>query len=162
MKENSALTPRGATLWMWKENKQWKIMLNTWPVLYLTNQNAILFSPSDVNDCAGQPCKNGGVCRDLEGDFNCKCPSPYVGKHCHLRKYNGQSVHCKTYSCLRLTAREKITPHVAIGLHASAEKSLLAIFPVRTEGSRKSHVLMKMTSCPNSSVVHWHFIQKRP
>ncbi|XP_063053665.1 milk fat globule EGF and factor V/VIII domain containing b isoform X1 [Engraulis encrasicolus] len=40
---------------------------------------------NNVNDCAGQPCKNGGVCRDLDGDFNCKCPSPYVGKHCHLR-----------------------------------------------------------------------------
>ncbi|KAG5274102.1 hypothetical protein AALO_G00159210 [Alosa alosa] len=40
---------------------------------------------NNVNDCAGQPCRNGGVCRDLEGDFNCKCPSPYVGKHCHLR-----------------------------------------------------------------------------
>lgn len=40
---------------------------------------------NNVNDCAGQPCKNGGSCRDLEGDFNCRCPSPYVGKHCQLR-----------------------------------------------------------------------------
>ncbi|CAB1323564.1 unnamed protein product, partial [Coregonus sp. 'balchen'] len=31
------------------------------------------------------PCKNGGSCRDLNGDFNCRCPSPYVGKHCQLR-----------------------------------------------------------------------------
>ncbi|XP_076027182.1 milk fat globule EGF and factor V/VIII domain containing b isoform X3 [Genypterus blacodes] len=40
---------------------------------------------NNVNDCAGQPCQNGGVCRDLDGDFKCHCPSPYVGKHCHLR-----------------------------------------------------------------------------
>nr|XP_057931539.1 milk fat globule EGF and factor V/VIII domain containing b isoform X4 [Doryrhamphus excisus] len=40
---------------------------------------------NDVNDCAGQPCQNGGTCRDLEGDFKCQCPSPYVGKHCQLR-----------------------------------------------------------------------------
>ncbi|KAL0967934.1 hypothetical protein UPYG_G00260070 [Umbra pygmaea] len=40
---------------------------------------------NNVNDCAGQPCKNGGSCRDLNGDFNCRCPSPYVGKHCQLR-----------------------------------------------------------------------------
>ncbi|XP_056107050.1 milk fat globule EGF and factor V/VIII domain containing b isoform X1 [Rhinichthys klamathensis goyatoka] len=40
---------------------------------------------NNVNDCAGQPCRNGGVCRDLDGDFTCKCPSPYVGKHCQLR-----------------------------------------------------------------------------
>lgn len=43
---------------------------------------------ADVNDCAGQPCENGGTCRDLDGDFKCHCPSPYVGKHCQLRKYD--------------------------------------------------------------------------
>lgn len=42
---------------------------------------------SDVNDCANQPCKNGGVCRDLDGDYTCHCPSPYVGKQCHLRMF---------------------------------------------------------------------------
>ncbi|KAI7814821.1 milk fat globule EGF and factor V/VIII domain containing a [Triplophysa rosa] len=39
----------------------------------------------NVNDCANQPCKNGGVCRDLDGDYNCQCPSPYVGKQCQQR-----------------------------------------------------------------------------
>lgn len=43
---------------------------------------------ADVNECAGQPCGNGGICRDLEGDFKCHCPSPYVGKRCQLRKYD--------------------------------------------------------------------------
>lgn len=38
----------------------------------------------NVNDCASQPCKNGGTCRDLDGDYNCRCPSPYVGKQCQL------------------------------------------------------------------------------
>lgn len=40
---------------------------------------------SDVNDCENQPCKNGGQCRDLDGDYSCQCPSPYVGKQCQLR-----------------------------------------------------------------------------
>lgn len=40
---------------------------------------------SDVNDCEKQPCKNGGQCRDLDGDYSCQCPSPYVGKQCQLR-----------------------------------------------------------------------------
>lgn len=40
---------------------------------------------TNVNDCAGQPCKNGGECRDLDGDYSCRCPSPYVGKQCQLR-----------------------------------------------------------------------------
>ncbi|XP_029992843.1 lactadherin-like isoform X1 [Sphaeramia orbicularis] len=48
-------------------------------------QGADLQSTTDVNDCAGQPCENGGTCRDLDGDFKCHCPSPYVGKHCQLR-----------------------------------------------------------------------------
>ncbi|XP_067105088.1 lactadherin-like isoform X2 [Osmerus mordax] len=39
----------------------------------------------NVNDCANQPCRNGGMCRDLDGDYACQCPSPYVGKQCQLR-----------------------------------------------------------------------------
>ncbi|XP_042172039.1 lactadherin-like isoform X1 [Oncorhynchus tshawytscha] len=39
----------------------------------------------NVNDCEKQPCKNGGMCRDLDGDYTCLCPSPYVGKQCQLR-----------------------------------------------------------------------------
>ncbi|XP_061750624.1 EGF-like repeat and discoidin I-like domain-containing protein 3 isoform X1 [Nerophis ophidion] len=46
---------------------------------------ADLSSRKDVNDCARQPCQNGGTCRDLEGDFKCQCPSPFVGKNCQLR-----------------------------------------------------------------------------
>lgn len=39
-----------------------------------------------MNECAAQPCNNGGTCRDLDGDYACQCPSPYVGKQCQLRK----------------------------------------------------------------------------
>uniref|UniRef100_H3CVY0 Milk fat globule EGF and factor V/VIII domain containing a n=1 Tax=Tetraodon nigroviridis TaxID=99883 RepID=H3CVY0_TETNG len=39
----------------------------------------------NVNECAAQPCNNGGTCRDLDGDYTCQCPSPYVGKQCQLR-----------------------------------------------------------------------------
>lgn len=54
----------------------------------------------DVNDCAAQPCKNGGTCRDLEGDFKCHCPSPYVGKQCQLRKCHQSKLHVANYSHL--------------------------------------------------------------
>ncbi|XP_047203090.1 milk fat globule EGF and factor V/VIII domain containing b isoform X4 [Girardinichthys multiradiatus] len=43
------------------------------------------YCQTNVNDCAGQPCENGGTCRDLDGDFKCHCPPPYVGRHCQLR-----------------------------------------------------------------------------
>ncbi|KAK7912470.1 hypothetical protein WMY93_012681 [Mugilogobius chulae] len=39
----------------------------------------------NVNDCATKPCKNGGLCRDLDGDYTCQCSSPYVGKQCQHR-----------------------------------------------------------------------------
>ncbi|XP_064422095.1 milk fat globule EGF and factor V/VIII domain containing b isoform X2 [Latimeria chalumnae] len=37
------------------------------------------------NECASTPCKNGGVCLDLNGDYSCKCPPLFLGKECHLR-----------------------------------------------------------------------------
>lgn len=52
------------------------------------------FTCPDVNDCAVQPCQNGGSCRDLDGDFKCHCPSPYVGKHCQLRKSHTYAHFC--------------------------------------------------------------------
>ncbi|XP_044294750.1 lactadherin isoform X1 [Varanus komodoensis] len=40
---------------------------------------------SNMNECALQPCKNGGTCVDLNGDYACKCASPYLGKTCNIR-----------------------------------------------------------------------------
>lgn len=55
-------------------------------LLLLMMMEVVMCLFTDINDCAGQPCENGGICRDLDGDFKCHCPSPYVGKHCQLRK----------------------------------------------------------------------------
>ncbi|XP_041074370.1 EGF-like repeat and discoidin I-like domain-containing protein 3 isoform X3 [Polyodon spathula] len=40
---------------------------------------------ADVNECATQPCKNGGTCQDMDGDYTYKCPSPFLGVHCQMR-----------------------------------------------------------------------------
>lgn len=58
-----------------------------------------------MNDCDNQPCKNGGVCRDLDGDYTCQCPSPYVGKQCQLSKhstdqYSNNDAHGCTIDCI--------------------------------------------------------------
>ncbi|XP_051896510.1 EGF-like repeat and discoidin I-like domain-containing protein 3 isoform X4 [Pristis pectinata] len=37
---------------------------------------------TNINDCASQPCKNGGSCVDLDADYSCNCPSPYIGRAC--------------------------------------------------------------------------------
>ena len=36
----------------------------------------------DVDECAGQPCKNGGNCTDAVNDYSCDCIGGYTGKNC--------------------------------------------------------------------------------
>jgi len=37
---------------------------------------------TNIDDCATNPCRNGGQCQDLVGDFKCTCPIGWVGKRC--------------------------------------------------------------------------------
>lgn len=62
----------------------------------------------DKNECYSQPCKNGGTCLDLDGDYACKCPSPFLGKTCHVRKSLAPTVQ-KSLSSLFSTALFLIT-----------------------------------------------------
>ena len=39
-------------------------------------------SEIDDNDCAINPCENGGTCQDSANGYNCTCPSGYSGKNC--------------------------------------------------------------------------------
>uniref|UniRef100_A0A3B4AQ58 Sushi, nidogen and EGF-like domain-containing protein 1 n=1 Tax=Periophthalmus magnuspinnatus TaxID=409849 RepID=A0A3B4AQ58_9GOBI len=36
----------------------------------------------DVNECASNPCQNGGTCEDLINSFVCQCLPGYTGIHC--------------------------------------------------------------------------------
>ena len=45
-----------------------------------------LFNP-DINDCAGQPCKNGATCIDAVNDYTCNCVVGYTGKNCSIGKH---------------------------------------------------------------------------
>ncbi|XP_070401978.1 sushi, nidogen and EGF-like domain-containing protein 1 isoform X2 [Nothobranchius furzeri] len=36
----------------------------------------------NVNECASDPCQNGGTCKDLISRFICDCPPGYTGIHC--------------------------------------------------------------------------------
>ncbi len=44
--------------------------------------------PLDINECASQPCQNGGKCEDFVNAYLCKCPKGYVGKNCETSKRN--------------------------------------------------------------------------
>ena len=38
----------------------------------------------DVDECASNPCKNGGVCNDGIDAYTCKCIPGYEGKDCEI------------------------------------------------------------------------------
>ena len=40
----------------------------------------------DIDDCAGRPCQNGGVCTDRVNDFSCRCVAGFEGKRCEISK----------------------------------------------------------------------------
>lgn len=37
---------------------------------------------SDIDECASDPCSNGGTCSDLVNKFVCNCPPGYGGVRC--------------------------------------------------------------------------------
>ena len=40
------------------------------------------FCDNNVNDCASDPCMNGGSCSDQVGGYVCSCPSGWGGDRC--------------------------------------------------------------------------------
>lgn len=47
--------------------------------MYLTNHYF-----TDIDECAGGPCKHGGTCIDLIGGFRCECPLEWTGDVCQV------------------------------------------------------------------------------
>lgn len=38
----------------------------------------------DIDECASNPCFNGGLCRNLPNRFQCLCDVAYAGERCEL------------------------------------------------------------------------------
>ena len=40
----------------------------------------------DPDDCASNPCQNGGTCHDEVNDYSCDCSHEYTGENCQIKK----------------------------------------------------------------------------
>ena len=54
---------------------------------------------ADIDDCAVQPCLNGGACVDAVNDYNCICADGYTGKNCSI----GKNVICVSNDIIQKT-----------------------------------------------------------
>ena len=46
------------------------------------NFHLLLSSSSDINECASNPCQNGGTCVDAVNGYSCSCVNGWAGEHC--------------------------------------------------------------------------------
>jgi hypothetical protein len=62
-------------------------------VLILQRQVRDLHTLLTANECASNPCHNGGTCIDTYNGFFCRCPSNWEVRHCyHLLKLQHRSL----------------------------------------------------------------------
>ena len=48
--------------------------------------DTLIFIFSDIDDCTGKPCQNGGTCTDGVNGFTCKCATGYTGTKCEISR----------------------------------------------------------------------------
>lgn len=63
----------------------WLLSKNTWNYNFCTYIFTIIIV-SDVYDCSGVICRNGGTCIDGVNTYSCKCMTGYTGQHCEISK----------------------------------------------------------------------------
>lgn len=34
--------------------------------------------------CSTAPCRNGGTCKEADGEYHCACPYRFTGRHCEI------------------------------------------------------------------------------
>ncbi len=54
----------------------------------------ILYDIPDVDECASNPCQNGGACNDDVNGYTCSCEPGYEGIECEISRYH-YLYHCE-------------------------------------------------------------------
>ena len=55
-------------------------------IFYILYAFKLLSFLSDIDECATNPCMNGGSCVDGIGSYSCSCPTGYEGDQCQIGK----------------------------------------------------------------------------
>ena len=59
------------------------------------NDNEAVFLFSEINECASNPCRNGGTCMDAVASYTCECPPTWTDHRCDRGKLTqGIGPHC--------------------------------------------------------------------
>ena len=57
-------------------------------ILYIFISTKLQYLLPDINECASNPCENGGNCTDGENNYYCYCVTGYSGKNCETSKFH--------------------------------------------------------------------------